>query len=502
MKSVKQITWKYLAIILVVALGGISGAISFAIHSIHTDSLRHEAHERKLISHDLSDLINFHKNIVHNLSETETVKNILLFSDTESAVLWAKNTRHLLPQSIGVALIDAEGNVLGEPADLLVGNQCITDLKDILIGSEVGQPPVHQENPKLRHFDIVQPVILDDEQIGLLFVSFSLDVIQQRADTRTAKGHYFQINDSKGNQIAVSGSASSMVHATQEPLWNQIPDTDWKMHYRGKQGSTNYLFVITVIVGVIIFIMTILITLVLVNRLVHYFRVDLDFIKNSLQAAHSGNVAITTDIPSNLSETVEIMDEVNYLVSEIMNANERLKQLSMNDALTGLLNRRAFDERLIQAYELSGRGIISRLILFDIDYFKQVNDKYGHGIGDDVLRIFSETLKQKCRFTDTVARLGGDEFAAILIGGDDLAALLNDEISFNLEKWFNELDSIFVKKQSELNNGKGLEPNCRVSAGSILIQKDENTNVQYVVKKADKLLYQAKNAGRASIQYE
>ncbi|MHB1585171.1 MAG: GGDEF domain-containing protein [Acidimicrobiales bacterium] len=94
-----------------------------------------------------------------------------------------------------------------------------------------------------------------------------------------------------------------------------------------------------------------------------------------------------------------------------------------HDALTGLANRRHFDERLRSAAAQSARyGWTFTLVLMDLDGFKQVNDTYGHPAGDDVLRKVGQALRRTLRTGDSAARLGGDEFA-VLLGNAGLDAL-------------------------------------------------------------------------------
>jgi diguanylate cyclase (GGDEF)-like protein/PAS domain S-box-containing protein len=102
-------------------------------------------------------------------------------------------------------------------------------------------------------------------------------------------------------------------------------------------------------------------------------------------------------------------------ISERKRNEERLQYLATHDSLTGLPNRSLFQDRLQNALERAQRNHKSLGILFmDLDGFKQVNDAYGHEIGDMVLRIVSQRLSSLLRASDTVARLGGDEFAFIL----------------------------------------------------------------------------------------
>lgn len=95
----------------------------------------------------------------------------------------------------------------------------------------------------------------------------------------------------------------------------------------------------------------------------------------------------------------------------------RIQHLADHDALTGLLNRRMFDDRLRQAIANARRSEnIVALMLVDLDEFKSINDTYGHLTGDYVLRTVAKRIQESVRETDTVARLGGDEFVVVLVG--------------------------------------------------------------------------------------
>ncbi|MCZ7563694.1 MAG: PAS domain S-box protein [Burkholderiales bacterium] len=109
----------------------------------------------------------------------------------------------------------------------------------------------------------------------------------------------------------------------------------------------------------------------------------------------------------------------------------RIQHLADHDALTGLLNRRMFEDRLRQAIALARRGDrMVALMLIDLDGFKVVNDSYGHLTGDYVLRTVARRILEAVRESDTVARLGGDEFVVVLMGPKSAedAALVAEKI--------------------------------------------------------------------------
>jgi len=103
---------------------------------------------------------------------------------------------------------------------------------------------------------------------------------------------------------------------------------------------------------------------------------------------------------------------------------QQLSELALTDSLTGLSNRRAFDEALEREWKRTLReGSQISLLLLDIDRFKEFNDQYGHQVGDDCLRTVAAAVRGAVRATDVVARYGGEEIAAILFSADTFGAV-------------------------------------------------------------------------------
>ncbi|MCW8853755.1 MAG: GGDEF domain-containing protein [Gammaproteobacteria bacterium] len=482
--SVKRITWKYLSLILFLILAGIALATGLAVHFIHKDEIVHESFQRDVLSKDFGELVNFYRNVASNLSRKHELRDILEFSDIDQAELWARNTRSLLSEAIGVALIDRDGQVLGEPLQLRLGNQCLLDLKHMLSDKQISQPPVHNDVPRLAHFDIIQPVSVNGETIGLLFMSFSLDVLQHRAEQLVAEGQYLLIEDVQGRKLAQVGELPEVNDEHLDHVRVTIVDTDWHMHYIARHDETSQLFVIAVLIGVVILAITTLVTFILSGRLVRLLQNDFNLIRSKLESVTSGSVDIDVNEGRVLLETAVIMEDVSLIV-------EQIKQLSMYDSLTGLLNRRVFEDEIERHLELVSRGFLFRLVLLDLDHFKQVNDAYGHDVGDEVLVVLADSLRERCRSTDVLARLGGDEFALIMPG----------EISTSLDDFYTDLNTLFVSKQALINNGQGIESPCQISAGAVSIGREADYDIKQLMKQADQLLYEAKRAGRATIRY-
>ena len=118
-------------------------------------------------------------------------------------------------------------------------------------------------------------------------------------------------------------------------------------------------------------------------------------------------------------------------MTHVKEVEEQLTRLARIDTLTGLANRRSFNETLQQALARAARhGRPLALAYLDIDHFKRINDSHGHGVGDEVLKEFGERLRACVRASDTPARLSGDEFVVILeeIGGSDEAVRIAAKI--------------------------------------------------------------------------
>jgi diguanylate cyclase (GGDEF)-like protein len=161
------------------------------------------------------------------------------------------------------------------------------------------------------------------------------------------------------------------------------------------------------------------------------------------------------------------------------------KSRSETDALTELPNRGAYDKRLIEEIQRSGRsGDSLCLAVIDIDLFKSINDKYGHSVGDKTLQIVSKSLRKTFRATDYVARYGGEEFVGILINTDP------NEVLVPLEKVRKAIESIpFVIKKDRLN--------ITISIGVTELRPTDDA--ESLFDRADKALYEAKQTGRNKI---
>lgn len=166
-------------------------------------------------------------------------------------------------------------------------------------------------------------------------------------------------------------------------------------------------------------------------------------------------------------------------------ANDRLSELVRTDSLTGIQNRRAFDESFRQTWSLSAR--IQQplsLLMIDADHFKAINDQHGHQVGDEVLKGIAATLRNNVRSTDLVFRYGGEEFAVILPATQMDAALTVAE-------------KLRAAVADQLHNGHKATVSIGLATGTA--QNGSNDESRLIFQ-ADTALYRAKSAGRNRVE--
>jgi len=185
--------------------------------------------------------------------------------------------------------------------------------------------------------------------------------------------------------------------------------------------------------------------------------------------------------------------ELLEVTRQLQAANERLQNLSFLDGLTGIANRRHFDQELLQESRRAEREKTPlSLIILDIDYFKAFNDTYGHLKGDDCLKTVASTLKKTLkRGGDFSARYGGEEFAVVLPNTDDVgAAMIAEELRASIERagvaHLNSLCADYVT----------------VSLGIVTRSSQQAHTPEDLISAADRALYRSKHEGRNRVSVE
>jgi diguanylate cyclase (GGDEF)-like protein len=178
---------------------------------------------------------------------------------------------------------------------------------------------------------------------------------------------------------------------------------------------------------------------------------------------------------------------INYLFLALTKERSELahKRASMTDALTGLANRRAFMQSASQRLNAPVSGAVAFLV-FDLDWFKAINDSHGHSMGDRVLRLFAQTLSANLPRDSIAGRLGGEEFAAIVGGPDQETAMAAAE----------RVRESFAATAHVVD---GVPIAATVSIG-LAHADDGPADIEALCERADKALYRAKALGRNRVE--
>ncbi len=200
---------------------------------------------------------------------------------------------------------------------------------------------------------------------------------------------------------------------------------------------------------------------------------------NELQDARN---SLETRVVERTARLAEVNEQLRQEIEERKRAEAALETAATTDYLTGMINRRAMISLLEQEFKRikrSGEG--SSIILIDLDHFKQVNDRFGHEMGDKLLMYVSQTLRNMLRDQDAVARWGGEEILILLPGTEKAGA---KEVAEKIRLHFAENPAVIDDQKISMTASLGV---C---------QMEREMSIDECFHRADKALYQAKTDGR------
>ncbi|MDD2741166.1 MAG: diguanylate cyclase [Rhodocyclaceae bacterium] len=190
-----------------------------------------------------------------------------------------------------------------------------------------------------------------------------------------------------------------------------------------------------------------------------------------------------------MQRIIQMRTSLVVLARELDTANQELKRLSASDGLTGIANRRFFDDYLSREWRRARRDNASiALLMCDVDNFKAYNDTYGHQAGDDCLRQIAQTLTHMMeRASDVVTRYGGEEFAIILPDTPmEGAAVVSEKIRLAIEAL-------------SLPHAGSPQAFISISVGVAAMTPTPQSLLQTLIQSADRALYRAKSKGRNQV---
>ena len=173
---------------------------------------------------------------------------------------------------------------------------------------------------------------------------------------------------------------------------------------------------------------------------------------------------------------------ITWYVGRFSNEFETASRKSKHDLLTGLYNKRSFEEEVQKTINNQQENEVSVLLIFDFDNFKTINDTYGHAIGDEVLKGFGAVLGRAFRTHDLIGRIGGDEFMVFM------PQMLNEHL-----KRPDEISQEILNELAQMEIGPAKHFSCSIGIGT----DATGYNFKKLYKLADKALYQSKENGKA-----
>jgi len=203
--------------------------------------------------------------------------------------------------------------------------------------------------------------------------------------------------------------------------------------------------------------------------------------KDGFRVPVSIRVSALTDKDGNIIGGIELFTDISSQAANALRVKE-LEKLALIDHLTQLANRYYIEKEIQSLFEEKRRyNIPFGILLMDIDFFKKFNDRYGHNVGDDVLKFIANNFVANSRPFDLYGRWGGEEFVGIIrnINGNDLE-LLGNRLRSLIE------NSYIVHKNNKLY--------VTISIGATLVQ--ENDTIESLIERVDSLLYKSKSSGR------
>lgn len=467
----------------VVALfvGGMVLSLVFGLRS-------HEAAEARLLqmeaAHARTSVMrrwDYYQELATNLARDPQLPELVALGSVGEMQQWAVSRQRLLPNVLGLALVSPEGEVWGDANVLRVGPVCQRDLR--LPPVSPSQVLIHRDMPGLEHVDLVVGVEgRDGVAVAKVFLSMRLTQLQRILADSVQPGHVMAIVDASGKPVVATGRLQEAAREIAEVL----PAMGWTLVVQApasriSQGGWRQ----SVGAGTLTLAAVLLLLVVVVLRLWRPVLQDIHAARDALACLTRGESA--PPIATHYVEFVPAAEDINRIARQLHDQREQLAKLSLTDPLTGLPNRRAFETHFPQAQGLAERHHPVALVMLDIDHFKGVNDRFGHGVGDQVLLALAQSLKTLTRRADLAARLAGDEFAV----------LLTDVDGAGVQTWYARLAEHFVSELATF----GLDLQTGLSAGQTWLAGSSADSLNDALMRADRALYRAKARGRGQLAF-
>lgn len=232
--------------------------------------------------------------------------------------------------------------------------------------------------------------------------------------------------------------------------------------------STSLLSIASIIAAAIIVFMVTLVASSAVKKV----KLELTIIKDMLIKVSNGSFE-GDNAPPQIRESADIMSALKSIANDVKQQQNAVAHYAYIDELTGLPNKRRFDEELVRSFDFAKRGLPVCIVTAEISDIKKINSESGRSTSDRIIKILADILRKKIRKTDMSARLGSDDFAIVLPNMNESKIL----------DWLTELSNHFISEQ-KVEKVLSDDKHCNVRFGYSFINQDLDRDPQQVLDRA------------------
>jgi diguanylate cyclase (GGDEF)-like protein len=458
---------------------GMALSLVFSLHSNKIADARLLNVEASQAQANIMRRWDYYREFADNLARDPQLIQLMQSGSAVDRQRWAMSHGRLVPDLMGLLLIDPQGRGYGDVGLLHARSGHQVDGVRRVPDSN-GSVRVQRNRAGEEYIDFEADVRgPGDALLGKVLVSMHLARLQRVIDDSTQPGHAILLFDAADTLVVSHGALKGAVHTISVPL----PDMGWKLIVRSPVPGLSGNDLLQILAGVLTLTGVLILLVMVVYRMRKPVQQEIDGALNALACLTRNETA--PDIETRYAEFAPAAAAINRIAQQLHSQREKLAALSLTDVLTGLPNRRAFETQFPHMLGLADRGHAIALVLLDVDHFKAINDQLGHAAGDQALIALAHTLMALTRSADMTARLAGDEFTVLLSGLD----------AAGVQAWYQRLADRF---RSELR-AAGLTVDNTLSAGQTWLQGMAGDSVGKALARADDALYQAKEHGRGQL---
>lgn len=419
--------------------------------------------------------------IVDHIAIQPTTQDILEHRDGATAQAWALQIRRFLPQALGVAVLGNNGRILGAPLGhdngQTIGPLCLADLAQISQGVTIAKPPIHREpDDYAPHFDLT--ALVRDEtknSIGLLFISFSLAILQTSLQDATDSGQRLELSNKHGVPIAWQDHLNLPDETRQASLG--IRGTDWQLTLTEAADRSSPDFLSLSLFNISAFLLIASIIAFWLRLTMRSLKTDFTQVKDLLSNMAKGTHLVDEPPSPKLRETAEILPAISHIQHDLDKKRQLLEHQHLSDPLTGLPNQRQFNLDFARAYDFARRGNPICVALLQLTTPEHLNTQQT----EQIVKILAKILRKHARKVDITAHLDKGCFALLMF----------DMKTNGARPCLKRLQQSFCDSQARhpVLTGDDL---CKLDCGYTLIHPHRDNNAGEIFKRTETALAEAR----------